>query len=63
LTDVGERPRLLLPHIKLETHIDDVANLIFCDGSAHHIRYSINPTVFFRLGTRADGTMLDGNGH
>jgi prepilin-type processing-associated H-X9-DG protein len=38
-------------------------NFVFGDGSVHHIKYSINPTVFSRLGTRADGAVLDGNAY
>ena len=38
-------------------------NFSFGDGSVHHIKYSINPKVFAGLGTRADGTILDGNAY
>jgi len=33
-------------------------NVVFGDGAVHHIKYSIDPNVFSRLGTRADGTPL-----
>jgi prepilin-type processing-associated H-X9-DG protein len=36
-------------------------NVVFADGSVHHIAFNINPTVFARLGTRADGQPLGGN--
>jgi hypothetical protein len=36
-------------------------NVLFADGSVHHISYSIDATVFSRLGTRADGQPVDGN--
>jgi prepilin-type processing-associated H-X9-DG protein len=30
-------------------------NIVFADGSVRHVAYAIDPTVFARLGTRADG--------
>jgi prepilin-type N-terminal cleavage/methylation domain-containing protein/prepilin-type processing-associated H-X9-DG protein len=36
-------------------------NVLFADGSVHHISFSIDATVFSRLGTRADGQPVDGN--
>ena len=34
-------------------------NVVFVDGSLHHITYTIDPTIFSRLGTRADGQPID----
>jgi len=36
------------------------ANFVFCDGSAQKIAYTINATTFKRLGSRADGYVIDG---
>jgi prepilin-type N-terminal cleavage/methylation domain-containing protein/prepilin-type processing-associated H-X9-DG protein len=36
-------------------------NVLFADGSVHHVAYSIDATIFARLGTRADGQPVDGN--
>jgi hypothetical protein len=36
-------------------------NFVFGDGAVHHIRFAIDPTVFARLGTRADGNAVDGS--
>jgi prepilin-type N-terminal cleavage/methylation domain-containing protein/prepilin-type processing-associated H-X9-DG protein len=36
-------------------------NAVFADGSVHYIFYSINPTVFALLGSRADGQPIDSN--
>jgi prepilin-type processing-associated H-X9-DG protein len=36
-------------------------NVLFADGSVHHISYSVDATVFSRLGTRSDGQPVDGN--
>jgi prepilin-type N-terminal cleavage/methylation domain-containing protein/prepilin-type processing-associated H-X9-DG protein len=36
-------------------------NILFADGSVRHVSYSIDQTVFARLGTRADGQVIDGN--
>jgi prepilin-type N-terminal cleavage/methylation domain-containing protein/prepilin-type processing-associated H-X9-DG protein len=36
-------------------------NVLFADGSVRHVSYSIDQTVFQRLGTRADGQVIDGN--
>ena len=38
-------------------------NFLFGDGSVRLIKYSINPTIFARLGTRADGSPLDSNAY
>lgn len=38
-------------------------NFVFGDGSVRHIKYSIDPKVFARLGTRADGNPVDGNAY
>jgi prepilin-type N-terminal cleavage/methylation domain-containing protein/prepilin-type processing-associated H-X9-DG protein len=38
-------------------------NFVFGDGSVRHLKYSINPTVFSRLGTRADGNPLDSDSY
>ncbi len=34
-------------------------NVMFADGSVHHIPYAIDPAVFSRLGSRADGMPVD----
>ncbi|HTU92331.1 MAG TPA: DUF1559 domain-containing protein [Gemmataceae bacterium] len=34
-------------------------NIVFADGSIHHIPYTIDPAVFALLGTRADGKPID----
>jgi Protein of unknown function (DUF1559) len=36
-------------------------NAVFADGSLHHIAFTVDPTIFSRLGTRADGQPIDGN--
>jgi prepilin-type processing-associated H-X9-DG protein len=36
-------------------------NVAFADGSVRHVSFTIDPTVFSRLGTRADGQPIDGN--
>jgi prepilin-type N-terminal cleavage/methylation domain-containing protein/prepilin-type processing-associated H-X9-DG protein len=36
-------------------------NVVFADGSARSISYSINPTLFSYLGNKADGKVIDGN--
>jgi prepilin-type N-terminal cleavage/methylation domain-containing protein/prepilin-type processing-associated H-X9-DG protein len=36
-------------------------NVVFADGSVRHLAFTIDPTVFARLGTRADGQPVDGN--
>jgi prepilin-type N-terminal cleavage/methylation domain-containing protein/prepilin-type processing-associated H-X9-DG protein len=36
-------------------------NILFADGSVHYISYSIDTTIFARLGTRADGQPVDAN--
>jgi prepilin-type N-terminal cleavage/methylation domain-containing protein len=33
---------------------------VFADGSVHHISYSVDPTVFQRLGNRSDGQAISG---
>ncbi len=35
-------------------------NILFADGSVKHVSYSIDQTVFSRLGTRADGQPVSG---
>jgi prepilin-type processing-associated H-X9-DG protein len=37
------------------------ANFLFCDGSVHFLKQSIDPQVFRRLGHRADGEVIDGD--
>jgi prepilin-type N-terminal cleavage/methylation domain-containing protein/prepilin-type processing-associated H-X9-DG protein len=37
------------------------ANFLFCDGSAHYLKESIDPAVFRRLGHRADGQLIGGD--
>ena len=37
------------------------ANFLFCDGSAHFLKQSIDPKVFRRLGHRADGELVGGD--
>jgi prepilin-type N-terminal cleavage/methylation domain-containing protein/prepilin-type processing-associated H-X9-DG protein len=37
------------------------ANFLFCDGSVHFLKQSINPEVFGHLGHRADGEIIDGD--
>ncbi|HYT94912.1 MAG TPA: DUF1559 domain-containing protein [Gemmataceae bacterium] len=34
-------------------------NIVFADGSVRHVAFSIDPTIFARLGTRADGQPVD----
>jgi prepilin-type processing-associated H-X9-DG protein len=34
-------------------------NAVFADGSVHHIPFTIDPTLFSRLGSRADGQPID----
>src|SRR5262249_18286081 len=36
-------------------------NVVFADGSVHLIAFDIDPVVFARLGTRADGEQVDAN--
>jgi prepilin-type processing-associated H-X9-DG protein len=36
------------------------ANFLFCDGSVHFLKESIDPRVYRRLGHRADGEIIDG---
>jgi prepilin-type processing-associated H-X9-DG protein len=36
-------------------------NVVFADGSVRHVAFSVAPTVFARLGSRADGQPIDGN--
>jgi prepilin-type N-terminal cleavage/methylation domain-containing protein/prepilin-type processing-associated H-X9-DG protein len=38
-------------------------NVVFADGSVRLISFGIDPTVFSRLGTRADGQPIDGNAY
>ncbi len=38
-----------------------VFNAVLADGSVHSIAFTIDPLVFTRLGTRADGQPIDGN--
>jgi prepilin-type N-terminal cleavage/methylation domain-containing protein len=40
-----------------------VFNLVFADGSVHAIAFTINPTIFARLGTRSDGQPVDENAY
>ncbi len=35
------------------------ANFLFCDGSVHFLKQSINPSVYRFLGNRADGELID----
>ena len=35
------------------------ANFLFCDGSVHFLKQSINPRVYRFLGNRADGELID----
>jgi prepilin-type processing-associated H-X9-DG protein len=36
-------------------------NVVFADGSVRHVAFTIDPTVFARLGSRADGQPIDGS--
>jgi prepilin-type processing-associated H-X9-DG protein len=36
-------------------------NIVFADGSVRHVAFTIDPAVFSRLGSRADGQPIDGN--
>jgi prepilin-type N-terminal cleavage/methylation domain-containing protein/prepilin-type processing-associated H-X9-DG protein len=36
-------------------------NILFVDGSVRHVGYSVDLSIFQRLGTRADGQPVDGN--
>jgi prepilin-type processing-associated H-X9-DG protein/prepilin-type N-terminal cleavage/methylation domain-containing protein len=37
------------------------ANVLFCDGSVHFLKDSIDPRVFRYMGHRADGEVIDGD--
>jgi hypothetical protein len=38
-------------------------NCVMCDGSVHTITYTVDPTMFLRLGSRNDGQSIDGNAY
>jgi prepilin-type N-terminal cleavage/methylation domain-containing protein/prepilin-type processing-associated H-X9-DG protein len=37
-------------------------NIVFADGSVRHLTFTVDPVVFSRLGTRADGKVIDAGG-
>jgi prepilin-type N-terminal cleavage/methylation domain-containing protein len=50
-------------HTAARSYHPGCVNAVFCDGSVHFIKNSINPTAWYALGTRAGGEIISSDSY